>query len=59
MSPALILVNAEQGPSEQVGQRPLVWEKASGALVYDNQLDAPEDADPTTAIGGGSIVIHK
>jgi hypothetical protein len=28
-------------------------------VVYDNQMDADEDADPTTAIGGGSIVIHS
>jgi len=27
--------------------------------VYDNQLGAPDGADPTTALGGGSIVIHK
>jgi hypothetical protein len=36
-----------------------IWEKASGAIVYDNQMSAPDDANPTTAIQGGSIVIHK
>jgi PKD repeat protein len=36
-----------------------IWEIQTGVVVYDNQMDAPEDADPTTAIGGGSIVIHK
>ena len=36
-----------------------IWDKASGAIVYDNQMNAPEDADPTTAIKGGSIVISK
>lgn len=37
-----------------------IWdEDDNDALVYDNQMDAPEDADPTTAIGGGSIVIYK
>jgi hypothetical protein len=36
-----------------------IWDKASGEIVYDNQMDAPEDADPTTALGGGSIVVHK
>jgi len=37
-----------------------IWDKDNGeAIVYDNQMDAPDDADPTTAIGGGSIVIHK
>jgi hypothetical protein len=28
-------------------------------VVYDNQLNAPGGADPTTVLGGGSIVIHK
>ena len=36
-----------------------IWDKATGAIVYDNQIDAPDDADPTTVLGGGSIVIHK
>ncbi len=36
-----------------------VWDKASGTLIYDNQLGASETADPTTPLGGGAIVIHK
>ncbi|MDP9253197.1 MAG: carboxypeptidase-like regulatory domain-containing protein [Chloroflexota bacterium] len=28
-------------------------------LIYDNLIGAAEDADPTTALGGGNIVIHK
>ena len=28
-------------------------------VVYDNQITAPGSDDPTTALGGGSIVIHK
>lgn len=36
-----------------------IWDKQSGNIVYDNQMHAAEDADPTTDIGGGSIVIHK
>ena len=41
-----------------------IWVKnadgADGAVVYDNQLGVGGDnADPTTAIAGGSIVIHK
>ena len=28
------------------------------ALVYDNKMNAPDTDDPTTVIGGGSIVIH-
>jgi N-acetylneuraminic acid mutarotase len=37
-----------------------IWDKSNGnALVYDNQLGAADGDNPTTAIGGGSIVIHK
>jgi hypothetical protein len=36
-----------------------IKDKLSDALVYDNQLDAPDTADPTTVIGGGSIIVHK
>ncbi|MBP8132148.1 MAG: DUF5011 domain-containing protein, partial [Candidatus Hydrogenedentes bacterium] len=28
-------------------------------IVYDNLLGASMDADPTTVLGGGSIVVHK
>jgi hypothetical protein len=36
-----------------------IWNKDAGdAVVYDNQMAAPLDADPTTAISGGSIVVH-
>jgi len=33
--------------------------KTSGILVYDNQMGTIDDTDPTTVIGGGSIVVHK
>ena len=36
-----------------------IWDKATGQVIYDNQLGAGDDANPTTAIQGGSIVIHK
>lgn len=29
-----------------------------GGLVYDNMLNAPDTSDPTTELGGGSIVVH-
>ncbi len=36
-----------------------IWDKDNAdALVYDNQLGADEDEEPSTIIGGGSIVIH-
>lgn len=37
-----------------------IWDKDNDdVIVYDNQMDALEDAEPTTIIGGGNIVIHK
>jgi len=36
-----------------------IWDQNANTLVYDNLLNAPDDADPTTVIGGGNIVIHK
>lgn len=37
-----------------------IWDKNNGdAIVYDNQLNAPDSADPSTVLGGGSIVIQK
>jgi hypothetical protein len=37
-----------------------IWENTSGhRVVYDNEIDVSEEADPSTALGGGSIVIHK
>jgi hypothetical protein len=36
-----------------------IWDKSTGAVVYDNQMGDSETADPTTAIAGGSIVVHS
>jgi hypothetical protein len=37
-----------------------VWDKNQGnAVVYDTQPGAPDTADPTTTLGGGSIHIHN
>jgi hypothetical protein len=30
-----------------------------GGVIYDNQPGADDTATPTTALGGGSIVIHN
>ena len=35
-----------------------IWSDGGG-LVYDNQLNAPDTADPTIVVYGGSIIIHK
>jgi hypothetical protein len=37
-----------------------IWDKNNGnAIVYDNQMGAPDSSNPTTAISGGSIVLHN
>lgn len=36
-----------------------IWDKATGGIVYDNQLGAAADANPTTAVSAGNILIHK
>ena len=36
-----------------------VWDRNSGVVIYDNQIGTPDSADPTTVIGGGSIIIHQ
>jgi hypothetical protein len=36
-----------------------IWDKATGQIIYDNQMGAADDASPSTVIAGGSIVIHS
>jgi len=36
-----------------------IWNKTPLKRVYDNMLDAPDDADPTTIIKSGFIIIQK
>ena len=36
-----------------------IWDQINGGVVYDNAFGAAEDADPPTAISGGSIVVHQ
>ncbi len=36
-----------------------IWDKESNDIIYDNEIGIAEDTEPSTSIGGGSIVIHK
>lgn len=37
-----------------------IWDKDAGDMVvYDNQMGGGDSDDPSTAIGGGNIVVHK
>jgi hypothetical protein len=56
----LTAVDAAMTPSTEDDLfRIKIWDKANAdAIVYDNLFGASDDAAPTTALGGGSIVIH-
>ncbi|OLC77984.1 MAG: hypothetical protein AUH78_03245 [Gemmatimonadetes bacterium 13_1_40CM_4_69_8] len=41
------------------GFRIRIWDETSGGVIYDNQMDASDRSSATTALGGGSIVIHR
>jgi hypothetical protein len=36
-----------------------IWDKTTGTVIYDNQMGGADTADPTTVLGGGSIIIHS
>ena len=36
-----------------------IWDRTTGQVIYDNMPGAPDDTNPATALGGGSITIHK
>ena len=36
-----------------------IWDRETGNIVYDNMIDSPDDADPTTIITKGVINIQK
>jgi len=36
-----------------------IWNKATAAVIYDNQLGGSDAATPVTALGGGNISIKK
>jgi len=56
----LTAVDAKLTPSIDVDLfRIKIWDKVTGKVVYDNQMGDEENADLTTAIGSGNIVIHK
>jgi hypothetical protein len=37
-----------------------IWDKVTGQIVYDNQMGLQDNtSEPATALGGGSITVHK
>jgi len=50
-------LTAIDGGDSQDKIRLRIWSDSTG-LIYDNELNTPDNADPATVLGGGSIVIH-
>ena len=56
----LTAVDAKLTPSTEVDLfRIKIWDKATGYVVYDNQMGEVEDVPPATEITSGNIVVHK
>jgi hypothetical protein len=36
-----------------------IWRTSDSTIVYDNQIGGSDTSNPTTALSGGQIVIHK
>lgn len=53
------MIDAGSGKKGTDALRIKIWDKATGAVVYDTQPGAAEMADPTTLFSGGNITIHK
>lgn len=41
------------------GFRIKIWDRATNEVIYDNQIGSSDDSISTTALQGGSIVIHR
>ncbi|WP_156826615.1 DUF7453 family protein [Marinobacterium rhizophilum] len=55
-----VIDEALSNSSEKDRFRIKIWNKEiADSIVYDNQVGNDDASDPTTDIGGGSIVIHK
>ena len=56
----LSAIDEKLTPSTDVDMfRIKIWDKSTDTVIYDNQSGENDDADPTTEIAGGQIVIHK
>ena len=58
------MLTAIDGDEDSNGRSPdkfriKIWNAATGAIVYDNQMGASDDMKFATTISGGSIQVHK
>ncbi len=55
----LTVVDGDKKPSKETDKfRIKIWDLATDQVVYDNQMNEIDEAEASTEIGGGSIVIH-
>ncbi|UCH15587.1 MAG: HYR domain-containing protein [Bacteroidales bacterium] len=55
------MISAIDGDLKDNGEdrfRIKIWDMADETDIYDNEIETDENEDPTTELGGGSIVIH-
>jgi len=56
----LSAIDEKLTPSTDVDMfRIKIWDKGTGTVIYDNQIGDDDNAELTTGIGDGQIVIHK
>jgi hypothetical protein len=56
----LTAIDGDSGGSKKPDTfRIKIWVLSTGAPVYDNQLGAADASDPTTILGGGTVVIRS
>ena len=55
----LTAIDGQNKPGDVDRFRIKIWDTNTSEMVYDNQTGAADNSDPTTTLGGGSIVIHK
>jgi len=53
----MVIDAGEPGTSDKFRIR--IWNKVTQAVIYDNEMGAPDPASPTTVLGGGNIQVHN
>ncbi|TQM57293.1 vWA domain-containing protein [Humibacillus xanthopallidus] len=51
------MLTATDGSPDRLRMK--IWKTSDSTIVYDNQIGSGDTTNPTTALSGGQIVIHK
>lgn len=52
------MLTAVDGGTSSDRFRIKIWERATGTIIYDNEMSSTDTSDPSTVIRGGSIIVH-